>query len=223
MVFSRISFGSPILLNEGSRKEYVDFLEEVKGKQGIEVYAYSVFSDCAFMLTAKFGEYTLKDAARDQKEILDHFLEYGTAEGSEVEAFRKGPGVSCLLCHLRSGKEVVDTVIHIHLRAMNEGIVQHGLDYWWTSAKEYKARSYWGGVDVTAVLAVLSPDFERARRNLIRKHHERERDLNPEPACLSHLTEIREFSGEAGEDAANLPSCSDDFVTNIANDGIKGA
>lgn len=184
IVCTRMLFETRLLWDECFKKAFIDAIGTVKETQGFEVYAFAVFSDRIYMLSGKFGAYTQADACEDQRSILKCFLSLGSVSGPDVEQFRRGSGPLLTFCPLSSRTDLLKALIYIHLAAQNLGYVRSGFDYWWSSIQTYRNRYSFSGVDTKTVFSVISPDADRARRILIRRHHDAVRKGNPVPECL---------------------------------------
>lgn len=184
VVYSVLQFGSRLLWDECYRKDYIGSIGEIKQQQGFEVYAFSVFNDRVYMLTGRFGEYTMSEACTDQMRILQHFLDKGKVPVSDLDLFENGSGIKVKICPMKSSRDVVRSVIHIHLVSMNLGYVRQAGDYWWSSVQTYRKRYTWKIVDLFPVLDAISFDRDHSRRVLLRKQGDMERGCNPTPACL---------------------------------------
>lgn len=184
VIYTVLDFGEFLLWDEAYKKYYIDVIADVKKDSGIEVYAFSVFSGRVFMLSGRFGQYSAEEAWDFQHEILKHFLALEKLSKPEAEKLQGINGISMTYCLLEKQEDILQTLIYIHLVAMNQGYVRFGFDYWWSSVQTYRSHYMWKGVDSSVILESMSANQEHARRVLIRRHHDREHLGNPVPSCL---------------------------------------
>lgn len=203
VVYSRITFRSFPLCDAASKKFFIDALAHQKALAGFEVYGFSIFSNQVYLLTGKFGSYMPSDARRDLEDLLSYFLQSGSLGKDDLDAYYSSPAPVFSTKQLHTRKEVLDSLIYLHLVAMNLHYIQVGLDYWWTSVHNYRNKAPWTGVDSSVICEWICPDPDKARRRLIRMHHDSQRRDNPIPACLLDL-EYRSSAGNQGPEEAPL-------------------
>ncbi len=179
VVYIMMEFGST------SKKQFIDSVLDEKRRLGIEVYAFSIFSDRAFLVIGKFGAYTEEEACRDVLIILQHYLKTDCLTQDDRRFFQNGSNLKLTLCLLNGKDEIVDALIYVHLVARDLGYVRAAFDYWWSSIQIYRNRPSWNGLNAETVYENLSPDAGRSRRNLVRRHREIERSGRFFPDCLS--------------------------------------
>ena len=194
VVYTRLEFGSRLLWDESSKKMFIDAFLDEKKNLGAEVYAFAVFSEQFYMLTGRFGAYTEHEAYLDHLGALDRFLAAGLIPEADMVRFREGTGLRFSVCCLSGIENILKVLMYIHLAARNLGYVRAGFDYWWSSVQTYRNRYSWSCLCTQVIYENLSPDPERARRSLVRRHREQERSGNPAPECI-HYPVIYSESG----------------------------
>lgn len=207
VVYIMMEFGSMLLWDEASKKRFIDSVLEEKCRLGIEVYAFSIFSDRAFLLTGKFGAYTEEEACRDVLIILQHYLETGWLTQDDRRLFQNGSNLKLSLCLLNGRDEIVNALIYVHLVARDLGYVRAAFDYWWSSIQIYRNRPSWNGLNAETVYENLSPDSGRSRRNLVRRHREIERSGRFFPNCLSAPVIFTTLAGLPSGPASPASGC----------------
>ena len=143
VVYTMMEFGSMLLWDEASKKRFIDAVLEEKRRLGIEVYAFSIFGDRAFLLTGKFGAYTEEEACQDVLTILRHYLKTGRLTQDDHRSFQNGSNLKLSLCLLNGREKIVDALIYVHLVARDLGYVRAAFDYWWSSIQIYRNRPSW--------------------------------------------------------------------------------
>lgn len=208
VVYTMMEFGSMLLWDEASKKRFIDAVLEEKRRLGIEVYAFSIFGDRAFLLTGKFGAYTEEEACQDVLTILRHYLKTGRLTQDDHRSFQNGSNLKLSLCLLNGREEIVDALIYVHLVARDLGFVRAAFDYWWSSIQIYRNRPSWNGLNAETIYENLSPDSGRSRRNLVRWHRKIERSGHFFPDCLSAPVIFTTLAGLPSHPADSSSGCS---------------